>query len=57
MLQTWNLIFSAAQQSTCAANQGNIYISHAGIVIVGVDSITTHTGIDGIAYLSKEVTS
>ncbi|EAH3425658.1 BppU family phage baseplate upper protein [Listeria monocytogenes] len=55
---SWNKIYSAAQQSTAASNQANIYLSvSADINIVGVGSVDVNTGLDGIIYLTKEVTT
>ncbi|EGA9039649.1 BppU family phage baseplate upper protein, partial [Listeria monocytogenes] len=55
---TWNKLYSAAQQSTAASNQANIYLSvSADINIVGVGSVDVNTGLDGIIYLTKEVTT
>ncbi|EPG0939460.1 TPA_asm: hypothetical protein GHN87_09795 [Listeria monocytogenes] len=54
----WNKLYSAAQQSTAASNQANIYLSvSADINIVGVGSVDVNTGLDGIIYLTKEVTT
>ncbi|EOW7056744.1 BppU family phage baseplate upper protein [Listeria monocytogenes] len=55
---SWNKLYSAAQQSTAASNQANIYLSvSADINIVGVGSVDVNTGLDGIIYLTKEVTT
>ncbi|ENL5604016.1 BppU family phage baseplate upper protein [Listeria monocytogenes] len=55
---SWNKLYSAAQQSTVASNQANIYLSvSADINIVGVGSVDVNTGLDGIIYLTKEVTT
>lgn len=55
---SWNKLYSAAQQSTAASNQANIYLSvSADINIVGVGSADVNTGLDGIIYLTKEVTT
>ncbi|EKB7060350.1 BppU family phage baseplate upper protein, partial [Listeria innocua] len=55
---SWNKLYSAAQQSTAASNQANIYLSvSADINIVGVGSVDANTGLDGIIYLTKEVTT
>ncbi|EHQ3684514.1 BppU family phage baseplate upper protein [Listeria monocytogenes] len=55
---SWNKVYSAAQQSTAASNQANIYLSvSADINIVGVGSVDVNTGLDGIIYLTKEVTT
>ncbi|EGC4486428.1 TPA: BppU family phage baseplate upper protein [Listeria monocytogenes] len=54
----WNKLYSAAQQSTAASNQANIYLSSGGdINIVGVGATDVNTGLDGIIYLTKEVTT
>ncbi|EQA5485435.1 BppU family phage baseplate upper protein [Listeria monocytogenes] len=54
----WNKLYSAAQQSAAASNQANIYLSvSADINIVGVGSVDVNTGLDGIIYLTKEVTT
>lgn len=54
----WNKLFSAAQQSTAASNHANIYLSHDGnINIVAVGAADVNTGLDGIAYFTKEVTA
>ncbi|ELN6319210.1 BppU family phage baseplate upper protein, partial [Listeria monocytogenes] len=50
---SWNKLYSAAQQSTAASNQANIYLSvSADINIVGVGSVDVNTGLDGIIYLT-----
>ncbi|EDG2753080.1 DUF2479 domain-containing protein [Listeria monocytogenes] len=55
---SWNKLYSAAQQSTAASNQANIYLSvSADINIVGVGLVDVNTGLDGIIYLTKEVTT
>ncbi|EAG6266145.1 DUF2479 domain-containing protein [Listeria monocytogenes] len=55
---SWNKLYSAAQQSTAASNQANIYLSvSADINIVGVGSVDVNTGLDSIIYLTKEVTT
>ncbi|HFU6409449.1 TPA: BppU family phage baseplate upper protein [Listeria monocytogenes] len=55
---SWNKLYSAAQQSTAASNQANIYLSSGGdINIVGVGATDVNTGLDGIIYLTKEVTT
>ncbi|EMY2375148.1 BppU family phage baseplate upper protein [Listeria monocytogenes] len=55
---SWNKLYSAAQQSTAVSNQANIYLSvSADINIVGVGSVDANTGLDGIIYLTKEVTT
>ncbi|EAD8804338.1 DUF2479 domain-containing protein [Listeria monocytogenes] len=55
---SWNKLYSAAQQSTAASNQANIYLSvSADINIVCVGSVDVNTGLDGIIYLTKEVTT
>ncbi|EED2561943.1 BppU family phage baseplate upper protein [Listeria monocytogenes] len=55
---SWNKLYSAAQQSAAASNQANIYLSvSADINIVGVGSVDVNTGLDGIIYLTKEVTT
>ncbi|HBM3493435.1 TPA: BppU family phage baseplate upper protein [Listeria innocua] len=55
---SWNKLYSAAQQSTAASNQANIYLSvSADINIIGVGSVDVNTGLDGIIYLTKEVTT
>ncbi|EIZ2511354.1 BppU family phage baseplate upper protein [Listeria monocytogenes] len=54
----WNKLYSAAQQSTAASNQANIYLSSGGdINIIGVGATDVNTGLDGIIYLTKEVTT
>ncbi|EAC3067418.1 DUF2479 domain-containing protein [Listeria monocytogenes] len=54
----WNKLYSAAQQSAAASNQANIYLSSGGdINIVGVGATDVNTGLDGIIYLTKEVTT
>ncbi|EJF9297968.1 BppU family phage baseplate upper protein, partial [Listeria monocytogenes] len=43
---SWNKLYSAAQQSTAASNQANIYLSvSADINIVGVGSVDVNTGL------------
>ncbi|WP_206538351.1 BppU family phage baseplate upper protein [Listeria floridensis] len=54
----WNKLYSAAQQSTSASNQANIYLGGSGdINIVAVGAVDVNTGLDGISYFTKEVTS
>ncbi|MHC5253231.1 BppU family phage baseplate upper protein [Listeria kieliensis] len=54
----WNKLYSAAQQSTAASNHANIYLSSGGdINIVAVGAADVNTGLDGIAYYTKEVTA
>lgn len=54
----WNKLFSGAQQSTAASNHANIYLSSGGdINIVAVGAADVNTGLDGIAYFTKEVTA
>lgn len=58
LLMRAGINLSAAQQSTAASNQANIYLSvSADINIVGVGSVDVNTGLDGIIYLTKEVTT
>ncbi|EUJ33514.1 hypothetical protein MFLO_02388 [Listeria floridensis FSL S10-1187] len=53
---TWNKMFPAAQQSTNAGNQANIYMQPSGdINIVAVGTASVNTGLDNIMYFTKEV--
>ncbi|WP_088825652.1 BppU family phage baseplate upper protein [Listeria goaensis] len=55
---SWNKVFPAAQQSTSASNQSNVYLSAAGeIKIVASGAPTVNVGLDSISYFTKVITN